>query len=29
MFNAAAAIGHDLDGTQAVADALDRIAVLK
>jgi 3-hydroxyisobutyrate dehydrogenase len=29
MFNAAAAIGHDLDGTQAVADALDRVAVLK
>jgi 3-hydroxyisobutyrate dehydrogenase-like beta-hydroxyacid dehydrogenase len=29
MFNAAAAMGHDLDGTQAVADALDRIAGLK
>jgi 2-hydroxy-3-oxopropionate reductase len=29
MFNAAAAMDHDLDGTQAVADALDRIAVLK
>jgi 3-hydroxyisobutyrate dehydrogenase len=29
MFNAASALGHDLDGTQAVADALDRIAVLK
>jgi 3-hydroxyisobutyrate dehydrogenase len=26
MFNAAAALGHDLDGTQAVAAALDRIA---
>ncbi len=26
MFNAASALGHDLDGTQAVADALDRIA---
>ena len=29
MFNAASALGHDLDGTQAVADALDRLAVLK
>jgi 3-hydroxyisobutyrate dehydrogenase-like beta-hydroxyacid dehydrogenase len=29
MFNAAAALGHDLDGTQSVADALDRLAVLK
>ena len=29
MFNAAAAMGHDLDGTQAIAAALDRIAVLK
>jgi 3-hydroxyisobutyrate dehydrogenase-like beta-hydroxyacid dehydrogenase len=29
MFNAAASLGHDLDGTQAVADALDRLAVLK
>jgi 3-hydroxyisobutyrate dehydrogenase-like beta-hydroxyacid dehydrogenase len=29
MFNAAAALGHDLDGTQAVADALDSIASLK
>jgi 3-hydroxyisobutyrate dehydrogenase len=29
MFNAAAAFGHDLDGTQAVADALDRLARLK
>ena len=26
MFNAAAALDHDLDGTQAVADALDSIA---
>jgi len=26
MFNAAAALGHDLDGTQAVADALDSFA---
>jgi len=26
MFNAASALGHDLDGTQAVADALDRVA---
>ena len=26
MFNAASALGHDLDGTQAVAAALDRIA---
>jgi 3-hydroxyisobutyrate dehydrogenase-like beta-hydroxyacid dehydrogenase len=29
MFNAASALGHDRDGTQAVADALDRMAVLK
>ncbi len=29
MFNSAAALGHDLDGTQAVAAALDRIASLK
>ncbi|HEY6394376.1 MAG TPA: NAD(P)-dependent oxidoreductase [Candidatus Binataceae bacterium] len=29
MFNAAAALGHDLDGTQALAAALDRIAALK
>ncbi|MGA2411589.1 MAG: NAD(P)-dependent oxidoreductase [Candidatus Binataceae bacterium] len=29
MFNAAAALGHDLDGTQALAAALDSIAVLK
>jgi len=29
MFNASAALGHDLDGTQAVADALDRLARLK
>ena len=29
MFNAAAALGHDLDGTQAVAAALDRIADVK
>lgn len=29
MFNAAASCGHDLDGTQAVASALDRIANLK
>ncbi len=29
MFNATAAIGHDLDGTQALADALDRLATLK
>jgi 3-hydroxyisobutyrate dehydrogenase-like beta-hydroxyacid dehydrogenase len=29
MFNAAAAFGHDLNGTQAVADALDRLARLK
>ena len=29
MFNAAAAMGHDLDGTQAVADALDSVANLK
>jgi 3-hydroxyisobutyrate dehydrogenase len=29
MFNSATALGHDLDGTQAVAAALDRIAVVK
>jgi 3-hydroxyisobutyrate dehydrogenase-like beta-hydroxyacid dehydrogenase len=29
MFNAASALGHDLDGTQAVAAALDRLADLK
>jgi 3-hydroxyisobutyrate dehydrogenase len=29
MFNTARALGHDLDGTQAVALALDRIAVVK
>jgi 3-hydroxyisobutyrate dehydrogenase-like beta-hydroxyacid dehydrogenase len=29
MFNTAASMGHDFDGTQAVADALDRIAILK
>lgn len=29
MFNAAAALGHDLDGTQAVASALDRLAGVK
>ena len=29
MFNAAAAMGHDLDGTQAVAAALDSVANLK
>jgi 3-hydroxyisobutyrate dehydrogenase-like beta-hydroxyacid dehydrogenase len=29
IFNAASAMGHDLDGTQAVAAALDRIAILK
>ena len=29
MFNSAAALGHDLDGTQAVAAALDRLADLK
>src|ERR1700687_324949 len=29
MFNAASALGHDRDGTQSVADALDRMAVLK
>jgi 3-hydroxyisobutyrate dehydrogenase-like beta-hydroxyacid dehydrogenase len=29
MFNATAAIGHDLDGTQALADALLRLATLK
>jgi 3-hydroxyisobutyrate dehydrogenase-like beta-hydroxyacid dehydrogenase len=29
MFNSAAALGHDLDGTQAVAVALDRLASVK
>jgi 3-hydroxyisobutyrate dehydrogenase len=29
MFNAASALGHDRDGTQSVADALDSVAVLK
>jgi 3-hydroxyisobutyrate dehydrogenase len=29
LFNAAAALGHDLDGTQALAAALDSIAVLR
>jgi len=29
MFNSAAALGHDLDGTQAVAAALDRLSALK
>ncbi len=29
MFNATAALGHDLDGTQALADALVRLATLK
>lgn len=29
MFNAASALGHDRDGTQAVAAALDSVAVLK
>lgn len=29
MFNAAAAAGHDLDGTQAVASALEKLARLK
>ena len=29
MFNSAAALGHDLDGTQAVAAALDRLADVK
>ena len=29
MFNTAAAMGHDLDGTQALAAALDTIAALK
>ena len=29
MFNATSALGHDRDGTQAVADALDRVAVKK
>ncbi len=29
MFNTAATLGHDLDGTQAVADALDSVARVK
>ncbi len=29
MFNTAAALGHDLDGTQAVASALDRLSDVK
>ena len=29
MFNTASALGHDLDGTQAVASALDRLADVK
>jgi len=29
MFNATAALGHDLDGTQALADALVKLAALK
>jgi 3-hydroxyisobutyrate dehydrogenase-like beta-hydroxyacid dehydrogenase len=29
MFNTAAVMGHDLDGTQAVADALDSVARVK
>jgi len=29
MFNATAALGHDLDGTQALADALLKLATLK
>ncbi|MFZ1890030.1 MAG: NAD(P)-dependent oxidoreductase [Candidatus Binataceae bacterium] len=29
MFNTAAAMGHDMDGTQAIAAALDTIAALK
>lgn len=29
MFNSAAALGHDLDGTQAVAAALDSVAIVK
>ena len=29
MFNASAALGHDLDGTQAVAAALDKLADVK
>jgi len=29
MFNSASALGHDLDGTQAVAAALDRLAMVK
>ncbi len=29
MFNTASALGHDRDGTQAVAAALDRVALLK
>jgi 3-hydroxyisobutyrate dehydrogenase len=29
IFNATSALGHDRDGTQALADTLDRLAVLK
>ena len=29
MFNTTSALGHDRDGTQAVAAALDSVAVLK
>lgn len=29
MFNTAAALGHDLDGTQSLADALDHVAGVK
>ena len=29
MFNATAALGHDLDGTQALAEALERLAKMK
>jgi hypothetical protein len=29
MFNSASALGHDLNGTQAVAAALDRLADVK
>jgi len=29
MFNAAAALGHDEDGTQALADAVDKVSIVK
>jgi hypothetical protein len=29
MFNTAAALGHDMDGTQAVAAALDSVVGVK